>query len=332
MSRPSCDTERLIGMVSSGDTGRAWASAAGIEQSAIPSYLRSLTSAYLRVDTRVTNHSYKSGAVVEFQSVLQAGTAVLVDAQGVPRVRCACGNPLKPPMLVSNAKYTGKAWTGFEPSTLIVVVPAPQPVPEIVLVNVETGGWFARLTGRADVVDKRVDQPRGPLVPGIPPPAPWKPTGPAATASASGRTSSRSGSPTTSGATSSGATSSGATSSRATSSGAGSSAATSSGATSSGATPSGATSSGATSSGATSSRPPTGTGSAAATSSTSSNRPSGSTATTSTSSGSTSTSSSTATTGSTLTQPPSSRTTTSTGPTSTTTAGTSAPTATESTP
>ncbi|HJD82760.1 DUF6777 domain-containing protein [Kitasatospora aureofaciens] len=322
MSRPSCDTERLIGMVSSGDTGRAWASAAGIEQSAIPSYLRSLTSAYLRVDTRVTNHSYKSGAVVEFQSVLQAGTAVLVDAQGVPRVRCACGNPLKPPTLVSNAKYTGKAWTGFEPSTLIVVVPAPQPVPEIVLVNVETGGWFARLTGRADVVDKRVDQPRGPLVPGIPPPAPWKPTGPAATASASGRTSSRSGSPTTSGATSSGATPS-----RATSSGAGSSAATSSGATSSG-----ATASGATSSGATSSRPPTGTGSASATSSTSSTRPSESTATTSTSSGSTSTSSSTSTTGSTLTQPPSSRTTTSTGPTSTTTAGTSAPTTTEGTP
>ncbi|WP_430672973.1 DUF6777 domain-containing protein [Kitasatospora aureofaciens] len=317
MSRPSCDTERLIGMVSSGDTGRAWASAAGIEQSAIPSYLRSLTSAYLRVDTRVTNHSYKSGAVVEFQSVLQAGTAVLVDARGVPRVRCACGNPLKPPTLVSNAKYTGKAWTGFEPSTLIVVVPAPQPVPEIVLVNVETGGWFARLTGRADVVDKRVDQPRGPLVPGIPPPAPWKPTGPAATASASGRTSSRSGSPTTSGTTSSGATSS-----RATSSGAGSSAATSSG----------ATSSGATSSGATSSRPPTGTGSASATSSTSTNRPSESTATTSTSSGSTSTSSSTSTTGSTLTQPPSSRTTTSTGPTSTTTAGTSAPTTTEGTP
>ncbi|MFF9641331.1 DUF6777 domain-containing protein [Kitasatospora aureofaciens] len=329
MSRPSCDTERLIGMVSSGDTGRAWASAAGIEQSAIPSFLRSLTSAYLRVDTRVTNHSYQSGAVVEYQSVLQAGTAVLVDAQGVPRVRCACGNPLKPPMLVSNAKYTGKAWTGFEPSTLIVVVPAPQPVSEIVLVNVETGGWFARLTGRVDVVDKRVDQPRGPLVPGIPPPAPWKPTGPAATASASGGTSSRSGSPTTrSGSpTTSRATSSGATSSGATSSGA-----SSSGATSSGATSSGATSSGATSSGATSSRAPTGTGSASATSSTSSNRPSESTATTSTSSGSTSTSSSTSTTGSTLTQPPSSRTTTSTGPTSTTTAGTSAPTTTEGTP
>ncbi|MFJ9774634.1 DUF6777 domain-containing protein [Kitasatospora sp. NPDC101157] len=315
MNRPSCDTERLINMIGSGDAARAWASAAGIQQSAIPSYLRSLTSAYLRVDTRVTNHSYKSGAVVEYQSVLQAGTAVLVDAQGVPRVRCSCGNPLKPPVLVSNAKYTGKAWTGFQPSSLIVVVPAPKPVTEIVLVNVETGGWFARLTGRIDVVDKHVDQPTGPLVPGIPPPAPWKPTGPTATAPTSGTSSSKSGSPSTSGATSSGATSSGATSS---------------GATSSGATSSGATSSGATSSGAS-----TGTGSTSATSSTSAGRPSESVATRNTSSSSTSTSTSTSmsTSSSTLTQPPSSRTTTSTGSTATTTQGTTTgPTTSEGTP
>ncbi|MFF2076683.1 DUF6777 domain-containing protein [Kitasatospora sp. NPDC058162] len=248
MSKPSCDTERLIGMVSSGDAGRAWASAAGIDQSAIPSYLRSLTSAYLRVDTRITNHSYKSGAVVEYQSVLQAGTAVLVDAQGVPRVRCACGNPLKPAVLVSNAKYTGKVWTGFEPTTLIVVTPAPQPVTEIILVNIETGGWFSRLTGRIEVVDKHAEPPKGPMPPGIPPPVPWMPPKPTATASGP---SSGSSSATTSGATSSGATSSGATSS---------------GATSSGATSSGATTSGATSSGATSSGTPSGTSSTTGTS------------------------------------------------------------------
>ncbi|MET8542312.1 DUF6777 domain-containing protein [Kitasatospora sp. NPDC004799] len=264
MSKPSCDTERLIGMVSTGDAGRAWASAAGIAQADIPGYLRSLTSAYLRVDTRVTNHNYKSGAVVEYQSALQAGTAVLVDAKGVPRVRCSCGNPLKPPTLVSNAKYTGKAWTGFHPTMLVVVVPAPQPVTEIILVNVQTGGWFARLTGRIEVVDRNSEPPKGPLAPGIPAPGPWKPSTP-------------SGSLTSPGTTTSGATTSGATSSGATSSGA-----TTSGATSSGATSSGPSSSGATSSGATSS--------------TSSGQPSSSTATTGTSSASTgaSTSSSTA--------------------------------------
>ncbi|MFJ9843116.1 DUF6777 domain-containing protein [Kitasatospora sp. NPDC101155] len=259
MSKPSCDTERLIGMVSTGDTGRAWASAAGIDQSAIPSYLRSLTSAYLRVDTRVTNHNYKSGAVTEYQSALQAGTAVLVDAQGVPRVRCSCGNPLKPPVLVSDAKYIGHPWQGFRPTNLVIVVPAPQPVTEIVLVNVETGGWFTRLTGRIEVVDKHVEAPKGPLAPGVPPPGTMKPGTPTATSSTSGATS-RSGSATTSKGSPSGPTSSGATSS---------------GTTSSGATPSGPTSSGAS----------TGTGSASA--STSSAKPSETTATTNTSAPST---------------------------------------------
>ncbi|MFJ5120086.1 DUF6777 domain-containing protein [Kitasatospora sp. NPDC088548] len=183
MSKPSCDVERLITMTSSGDVGRAWASAQGISQSAIPGYLRSLTSAYLRVDTRVTNHGYKSGAVTGYQSVLQAGTAVLVDAQGVPRVRCACGNPLKPPVLVSDAEYTGKAWPGFRPTTLVVVVPAPQPVTEIVLVNVDTGTFFARATGRVEVIDRPVPGPSGPLAVGIPPAAPMKPSSPSASVS-----------------------------------------------------------------------------------------------------------------------------------------------------
>ncbi|WP_406194134.1 hypothetical protein OH807_04530 [Kitasatospora sp. NBC_01560] len=184
MSQASCDVERLITMTSTGDTGRAWASVQGIQQSAIPSYLRSLTSAYLRVDTRVTNHGYKSGAVSSYQSVLQAGTAVLVDSQGVPRVRCACGNPLTPPSLVTDAKYTGKSWTGFQPSTLVVVVPAPQPVTEIILVNVATGGWFARVTGQIKVEDHPVQPPKE-LAPGIPPAAPMKPLSPSASVSGS---------------------------------------------------------------------------------------------------------------------------------------------------
>ncbi|MGW3180106.1 DUF6777 domain-containing protein [Kitasatospora sp. NPDC001119] len=252
MGKPSCDTERLVRMLSTGDTGRAWASAAGIAQADVPGYLRSLTSAYLRVDTRVTNHTYKSGAVVEYQSALEAGTAVLVDAQGVPRVRCSCGNPLKPPALVSNARYTGKAWAGFQPSTLIIVVPAARPVTEIILVNVETGGWFSRMTGRVEVVDRPAEPPKGPLVPGIPPPGPWTPSTPSATSS------------TSPGATSPGATSPGTTPPGTPSPGT---------PTSSGATPSGSTGAGVTSSG------PTTPG---ATSPTSSGQPPGTATTTST--------------------------------------------------
>lgn len=271
MGKSSCDTERLIGMVSTGDTGRAWAAGAGIAQADIPGYLRSLTPAYLRVDTRVTNHSYKGGASVEYQSALQAGTAVLVDAQGVPRVRCACGNPLGPPKLMSNAKYTGKAWTGFQPSSLIVVVPAPQPVTAIVLVNIDTGGWFARATGQIRIVDKPVEPPKGPLAPGVPPPAVWKPTTPSGSP-ASG---------TASGATTSGATTSGATTSGATTSGSTTSGSTTSGATTSGATTSGSTTSGSTTSsgGPSSSSATTSTGTPSATKSTASTAPSTATTT-----------------------------------------------------
>ncbi|MEK2490410.1 DUF6777 domain-containing protein [Kitasatospora purpeofusca] len=270
MNKPSCDVERLISITSTGDTGRAWASAQGIEQSAIPGYLRSLTSAYLRVDTRVTNHSYQGGAAVAYQSVLQAGTAVLVDAQGVPRVRCSCGNPLKAPTLVSDAKYVGKPWTGFQPSTLVIVVAAPRPVTEIVLVDIVTGGWFARLTGQIKVVDKEVREPRGPLAPGVPPATSWPSasSSPSQSGSTSASTSSStSGSPSGSTSGSTGPSSSSATAST---SGATSSGATSSGATSSGATSSGATSSGATSSGATSSSASAGTSTSASTESASS--------------------------------------------------------------
>ncbi|WP_405007940.1 hypothetical protein OHV13_31155 [Kitasatospora purpeofusca] len=271
MNKPSCDVERLISITSTGDTGRAWASAQGIEQSAIPGYLRSLTSAYLRVDTRVTNHSYQGGAAVAYQSVLQAGTAVLVDAQGVPRVRCSCGNPLKAPTLVSNAKYVGKPWTGFQPSTLVIVVAAPRPVTEIVLVDIVTGGWFARVTGQIKVVDKEVREPRGPLAPGVPAATSWPSA--SSSPSQSGSTSASSSAPSSGGTSTSGSPSgstSGSTgpsssSATASTSGATSSGATSSGATSSGAKSSGATSSGATSSGATSSSASTGTSTSAST-------------------------------------------------------------------
>ncbi|WP_329493396.1 DUF6777 domain-containing protein [Kitasatospora herbaricolor] len=185
MKKPACDVEKLITQTASGDKGKAWAAAEGIEQSAIPGYLRSLTSVVLRADTRVTNHNYQNGSANGYQAVLQAGTAVLVDSQGVPRVRCACGNPLTPPVLASGGvTYTGKAWSSFQPSSLIVVTPAPAPVTQIILVNVSTGTWFARETGHPTTADKPVPAPEEPLAPGVPG------TSPTASASASSSTSS----------------------------------------------------------------------------------------------------------------------------------------------
>lgn len=50
----------------------------------IPQYIGSLTPVVLQADTRVTNHGYKDGKATVLQSVLEKGTAVLVD-QGACR-------------------------------------------------------------------------------------------------------------------------------------------------------------------------------------------------------------------------------------------------------
>lgn len=76
---------------------RAFASVVGVDESKVEEYILGLTSVVLLHDTWVTNHGYEDGKATAFPAVLQAGTAVLVDASGVPRVRCACGNPLSEP-------------------------------------------------------------------------------------------------------------------------------------------------------------------------------------------------------------------------------------------
>ena len=55
-------------------------------------------------------------------SVLQAGTAVLVDTFGVPRVRCSCGNPLAPAIeLAAGVTVRGTPWPGFDLGNTVVV-------------------------------------------------------------------------------------------------------------------------------------------------------------------------------------------------------------------
>ncbi|MGR7025653.1 DUF6777 domain-containing protein [Geodermatophilus sp. URMC 62] len=116
--------------------GRAWARAQGIEPGEIRTYLERLTPVTLRTDTAVTNHDYRDGRAVPVQSILQAGTAVLVDERGAPQVRCACGNPLGPPDGQPASSYeAGEApWPGFAPDRVTVIEPAPAPVVEFVLV------------------------------------------------------------------------------------------------------------------------------------------------------------------------------------------------------
>lgn len=163
----SCDVNRQIDQLTANRArGRAFAQVEGIAQDSIPSYLRSLTSVVLRADTRVTNHGYRDGRATGYQSVLQAGTAVLVDNRGVPRVRCACGNPLTPARAMSGGSGTsGHAWSGYRHGQVVVVTPAPKVITHITIINIVNNIWIERRCGH----DTRHDHV-------VPPPDPVTPT------------------------------------------------------------------------------------------------------------------------------------------------------------
>ncbi|MEL3947048.1 DUF6777 domain-containing protein [Streptomyces sp. LNU-CPARS28] len=165
----SCDVGRQVQYLTAEPArARAFAGVVGITQDRVPAYLRGLTPVVLRADTRVTNHGYRDGRATAFQSVLQAGTAVLVDDRGLPRVRCACGNPLRPPVAFRQTPtHSGQQWQGYRPTKVVVVTPAPRPVTVIVIVNIVNNTWIERRTGDEHCRD---DKP-------VPPPKPW-PTDP----------------------------------------------------------------------------------------------------------------------------------------------------------
>ncbi|MCX4694941.1 DUF6777 domain-containing protein [Streptomyces sp. NBC_01408] len=164
----SCDVEKQI-KVLSGEPAKnsAFASAIGIKAAAVPGYLRSLTPVQLRWDTRVTNHGYRDGRATAYQAVLQAGTAVLVDDRGVPRVRCACGNPLGVPVpLEADPKQTGQPWPSYQPARVVVIAPSVTVVNKFVIYDHHDRRWIERERGDHH---GRKDRP-------VPPPADPTPT------------------------------------------------------------------------------------------------------------------------------------------------------------
>ncbi|MFJ7071914.1 DUF6777 domain-containing protein [Streptomyces sp. NPDC098781] len=160
----ACDVEKQVDHLRSApEKNRAFASVARVGASDVPSYLRSLTPVQLRLDTRVTNHGYVDGAATSYQAVLQAGTAVLVDDRGVPRVRCACGNPLTPPVaLKGTPKLTGDSWPSYRASDVVVVVPSKTVINVFVIFDDEGDGWIARARGDDGDKDRPTDRPKPP--------------------------------------------------------------------------------------------------------------------------------------------------------------------------
>ncbi len=102
-----CDRDRLIRYLKANPARmRAWAAALGVNPTyrSVRRYIAKLHPVTLKQDTRVTNHTFDGGRAVGFQSILQAGTAVLVDDHGRPVVRCRCGNPLTEPVFIPTAR------------------------------------------------------------------------------------------------------------------------------------------------------------------------------------------------------------------------------------
>lgn len=174
----ACDVEELVEeLTDDADAGRAqaWADVHDIRVSEIPEYVDGLTAARLSFDTRVTNHALSDGQASAFQSLSQAGTAVLVDETGIPRVNCNCGNPLLEPAELSEdsdeeealavedlASNPDQAWEGLDPERVVAVQPASTPVEAITLLDSEnddgllerpvgSNGTEVRDTGTGDV-------------------------------------------------------------------------------------------------------------------------------------------------------------------------------------
>ncbi|MFC5721680.1 DUF6777 domain-containing protein [Streptomyces gamaensis] len=175
-SAPSCDVERQIGyLTADGSKANAFAGALGIEPAQIPGYVRALTSVQLRLDTRVTDHGFKDGAATGFQAVLQKGTAVLVDDRGMPRVRCACGDPLGPPSPANGTpKARGGGWDSYRWENTVAVTPADAPLTALTLYDPTSGRWFERPAGGTGDTDRAVSRPgtgsSQSSAPGTPPP------------------------------------------------------------------------------------------------------------------------------------------------------------------
>jgi hypothetical protein len=166
----SCDPAAMVAFLEANpDKARAWADVFGIRTDEIADYVAGLTSVVLRSDTAVTNHGFSNGRATTIPAVLQAGTAVLVDKYGIPRVKCYCGNPLTEPQQ-KKVTYTGTPWTDFRPADITYVDPSPKVIVIIVLVDPATNDAFGRPVGTNGEDDGPVpDDPTAPTtLPAIP--------------------------------------------------------------------------------------------------------------------------------------------------------------------
>ncbi|WP_405926421.1 DUF6777 domain-containing protein [Streptomyces sp. NBC_00035] len=164
----TCDAEKLKNFLTdSKNSAKAqeWARVRNIGTDEIAGHIDQLTPVVLRHDTLVTNHEYKDGKAVPFDALLQTGIAILVDRQGLPAVKCSCGNPLLP--YEGNVEKTSvqfkdgnKKWAGYQQDRIVVVKPPPgdQQIERLQLVDVhDPDHGINRPVGTEGEADKSFD-------------------------------------------------------------------------------------------------------------------------------------------------------------------------------
>ena len=169
LNASTCDPAAMVAFLQANpDKAAAWAGVLGITVGDIPGYVAQLTPVLLRSDTYVTNHGYANGKATTLISVLQAGTAVLVDKYGTPRVKCYCGNPLTPAAAVAEPRFVGPTWTGFGGDNITVIQEITVIIETFTLVNPFTSEVFERPAGTTGAADR----PTGVSLPSTGPPPP----------------------------------------------------------------------------------------------------------------------------------------------------------------
>ncbi len=150
----ACDPGQLVEFLNADPTkATLWASVLSIEPADIGPYVGGLTGVNLGYDTRVLDHGLSEGSIVARQALLRRGTAVLIDARGVPRVNCYSGNPLLDPTVTDGESFTGDEWAGFEPTVVVIVIGTVVDQSDFGLIDVASGDVFERPVGTVGNAD-----------------------------------------------------------------------------------------------------------------------------------------------------------------------------------
>ena len=162
-----CNPQQLVTFLAQHpDKAAAWAKALGITPADVAGYVAKLTPVLLTSDTLVTNHGFRNGTANPLQSVLEAGTAVLVDSTGMPRVKCNCGNPLAPPDAISIPMATtrGKKWSRYSPKS-VTVVHGGKAATSLTLLDVRTATTYQQAMSPKSPAPRTPTTKKAPIAP-----------------------------------------------------------------------------------------------------------------------------------------------------------------------